>query len=426
MADAAGAIRRLQEFLRKNRDAFENDINNRTNVLDLASHYPYSPERWRLFVDGDRVYPEYDAVPQYTHTDDRHELAPAAGETVTFRSAERPRYVVQYELAATFAFALEQELAAGDALRVGVYDGADGWYFEQTGAHDPKEGDFVMERAGTEVYRQADRNLKIPTTEFGRFRLATGWYNITRQEWQRSYPEASTRAKEAGEFIQQNSVVGTGAAPDLKGPRTGNLPVYFEVEASPETTDLVLSAGSAAQVNLGTTTEFRRQKSFTDDAEITATDTWEPIHAFRTDPARDIINTQLSGFRILAYAGDDLDLIVQAHAAEKVLNAGGDPLNGNFVYPVELSDTNNVIQITDDVAQAPDDTGTPVASTADPGGYQIARVAQRVTGQGNTRSTQTTETDSKRQLYGQDVGVLWANGDTTGTVEFEIRTEQDW
>jgi hypothetical protein len=49
-----------------------------------------------------------------------------------------------------------------------------------------------------------------------------------------------------------------------------------------------------------------------------------------------------------------------------------------------------------------------------------------VTGQGNTRSTQTTETDSKRQLYGQDVGVLWANGDTTGTVEFEIRTEQDW
>lgn len=426
MADGSVAWRRLMEYLDRNRDAFENDINNRTNVLDLAAHYPYSPERWRLFVDGSRVYPEYDTVPQYTHATDRHELAPAAGETVTFRSAERPRYVVQYELASTWAFALNQELAAGDSLRVGLYDGEDGWYMEQTGAHDPDEADFVMERDGSEVYRREDRYIELETTAFGRLRLSTGWYDLTRQEWQRSYPAASQRADEKGEFIQQNPTVATGGAPAQQGPRTGNLPVYFSVTASGSTTDLVLSAGSAAQVNLGTTTEFRRVKAFTDDAEITTTGTWEPIHAFRADPARDIVNTQLSEFRILAYGGDTLDLIIQAHAAEKVLNGAGDPLNGNFVYPVELSDTNNVIQITDGVAEAPDDTGTPVATTANPGGYQIGRVAQRTTGQGNTTSTQTTSTESKRALYGQDVGVLWANGDATGTVEFEIRTEQDW
>jgi len=40
-------------------DAFGNEISNRTNVLDLAAHYPYSPERWRLFSNGSRIFPEY-------------------------------------------------------------------------------------------------------------------------------------------------------------------------------------------------------------------------------------------------------------------------------------------------------------------------------------------------------------------------------
>jgi len=51
----------------ENLDAFGNDISNRTNVLDLAAHYPYSPERWRLFVGGTRQFPEYGSVTQYNH-----------------------------------------------------------------------------------------------------------------------------------------------------------------------------------------------------------------------------------------------------------------------------------------------------------------------------------------------------------------------
>jgi len=118
-------------------DAFDNLVTNRTNVLDLASHYPYSPERWRLFADGARIFPEYEAaiddLPQYEHAEDTHDLSPAAGETVTLESAERPRYVVQYELASTAAVSANQSLQGDDRVRVGLYDGSDGWYVEHRG-----------------------------------------------------------------------------------------------------------------------------------------------------------------------------------------------------------------------------------------------------------------------------------------------------
>jgi len=47
--DAAGLelLRRLTNETEGWSDAFENQVTARTNVLDLAAHYPYSPERWR-------------------------------------------------------------------------------------------------------------------------------------------------------------------------------------------------------------------------------------------------------------------------------------------------------------------------------------------------------------------------------------------
>ena len=65
MTAVLSGLKKLRDTLTETRDAFGNEVNSRTNVLDLAAHYPYSPERWRVFVDGDRVFPEYGTVPQY-------------------------------------------------------------------------------------------------------------------------------------------------------------------------------------------------------------------------------------------------------------------------------------------------------------------------------------------------------------------------
>lgn len=427
MADGSQAWRRLMEFLDKNRDVFGNEINERTNVLDLPAHYPYSPERWTLMVDGARVFPQYGAVPQYTHDDDRHLLQPAAGETVTLRSAERPRYVVAFELACSFAFAVNQSLTAGDRIRVGQYDGADGYYMEHRGDHADDQADFVMERAGTEIYRQADRDLRKVTTTFTRLRLATGWYNLTRQTWDQSYAGESDRANE-DKSVQFNYEIATGDMGDAKGPTTGNLPIYFEATADASTTDLVLEAGSAAQVNLGNTVQFNRSKKFLSTDDITITDAWEPVRAFRIDPDRTEVNAQLSNVSIGKIGVNaDVELLIMAADPSKVLDANGNPLTDtDFGVPQEASAQNNVIQQSTAVEQFPDNTGTPQTSMTNPGGWQLAR-SELLNESGNQlASSAELGVDAKRPIYSRDYAVALLKSGSTGTVKYQVQTEQDW
>lgn len=420
-------LNELKNNFLDNKDAFENPINTRTNVLDLAAHYPISPERFTLSVDGSRVFPQYGGVAQYTHDLDRHLLQPAAGETVTLRSAERPRYVVQYELAVTWAFKINQSLQEGDSIQVGAYDGSDGYYLEQTGSHADDQADFVMERQGTEVYRKENQDLIRALTEFSRFKLQTGWYNTTRQVWSQSYPGQNPRSNET-ESIQFNEVVSTGDMGEKRGPATGNLPIHFEVTASSNTTDLELEAGSAAQVNLGTARQFNRVKKIFNVDSVTVTDEWEPVRAFRIDPDRHIVNVQFSNIAVGKYtASADVELLLMAADPSKVLDANGDPLtDADFGTPEELSAQNNVMQQSAAVEQFPDNTGTPQTSMTDPGGWQLGR-SELLNASGNDIASSTSlETNAKRPIYGRDYGVILLKSDTTGDASYVIQTEQDW
>jgi len=406
--------------LRGWQDSFENQISARTNVLDLAAHYPYSPERWRIFVDGTRAQPEYGSIAQYSHAGDYHELSPAAGETVTFRSAERPRYVVQYELAATFAFAVNQSLATGDSIKVGLYDGTDGWYMKHDGSHSDTEADFVLERDGTEVYRRTGRDISAPVTRNARLKLQTGWYDITRQKWERSYSRSGT---------QENDLILSTSNDSGRGSKTGNLPIYYEVTASGSTTDLTLEVGSCAQVNLGTTTPLTRVKSAEfRDVTIDTAGTWVPLTAIRVDPDRRIINTQLRDLIVHEYtASDDVHIMAMAHAPGNVLDGGGAELTDtDFSTPVEHSETNSVIEESSAVEQAPDSTGTPVTDATNPGGYQLGHASLHTSGQGSTLSQSRSGVQVKRAVHNGDIIVFWGNSDTTGDVTFEYTTEQDW
>jgi len=400
-------------------DAFGNQVSDRTNVLDLAAHYPYSPERWRIFVDGTRQFPSYDTVAQYNHTGDYHELKPAAGETVTFQSAERPRYVVQYELAATFAFQVNQDLATGDSIRIGLYDGSNGWYIEQDGDHEPTRADAVLERDGTEVYRKTDVPLHVATTHFARLKLQTGWYDVTRQIWERSFSDD-------GE--QKNRDVAQLSADGERGSKTGNLPIHFSVTASGSTSDLVLEAGSAAQVNLGSTTPLQRSKFDAETDAIDTTGTWVPIRAYRTDPDHEIINEQVNTVDIALYSSDTtVELLLQSYGKENVADANGDPLvDSDFSTPPEMNSQNNNIETTSAIEQVANGSGTLQTSVDDVGGFQIGRDILPAGGGNSVSGDTTTPTNIKRPVYPDDYLVVLGKSSKTGDVSYQIQFEQDW
>lgn len=401
-------------------DAFENQVAERTNVLDLAAHYDYSPERWRLFVDGSRVFPEYNTVSQYNHAGDVHEIQPAAGETVVFESAERPRYVVQYELAATWAFAINQSLSDGDSFKIGLYDGTDGWYMEQLGSkHSDTEADFVNERGNTEQYRKENVDIHKATTAFSRLKLTTGWYNITRQKWERSYSNN-------GE--QQNPLIGKFSYDTGRGPKVGNLPIHFEITADANTTGLTLEAGSAAQVNLGSTIAQTRTKTAPETVTINTSGTYVPLFALQNTNNQEVTNVQLTDTAIREFGvSADVTVIAIACDPSKVLDGNGNELtDADYSAPPELSDYNNVIQSTTAVEQFPDSTGTPVTSADDPGGYQVGHDSL-YTGGGNSVTESVGVTgQAKRSIHPRDTIVFVANTGSTGDITVEYRLEQDW
>lgn len=423
------------DVLADSQDAFDNLVTNRTNVLDLASHYPYSPERWRLFVDGTRVFPEYanpivNGLDQYSHgrmdgangaAKDVHTLSPAAGETVVLETAESPRYVVQFELAATLAAQLNQELVGDDRVRLGLFDGSDGWFFEQRADLAADECELVCLRAGSEIYREGPFKTSRVTTALSRLRLITGWYNLTRQQWEQSHSDGGR---------QRNVLIGGPgvSADDQRGPETGNLPLRFDVTADASTSNLELYAGSCAQVNLGTTTAFTRQKTATVTTNIGTTGTWVPIHAIRVDPNRDIINAQLVDTDIVGFSGsDDVRVMPIACANSKVADGTGSALtDSDFATPTEHTPTNSVIESTSAVGEFPDATGSLVTSATDPGGYQLGFASSYTSGTGSKTQVESGGKTMKRGIRRDDICVFLGYADSTGDVTVEYITEQDW
>lgn len=411
---------RLEPILESSADSFGKLIADSTrNKLDLASHYPYSPERWRIFVDGSRVFPEYGPVSQYNHNVDVHELKPAAGETVVMETAERPRYVVQYELASSMALSINQALASGDTVKWGLFDGTDGWFFEHTGDQATDECTLVTLRNGTRVATNSGSIHKALTT-FTRFLLLANWYNVGAQKFLQTWTE--------GNGIQNNDIVGRMSRDDGRGPQVGNLPLRFEVTASGSTSGLILNAGSVATVTLGNTQGITRTKVSQHTRSIGTANTWLPILAVRTDPDRVIVNTQLIDVFLAEYSTQgDVRLLASAHDPSKVLDGADAQLtDSNYSTPPEHHRYNSTLETSTDVAKAADTDGTPVASTSSPGGFQLGYGSLYTSGQGSTFAERVMTRAQKRPIFGRDTVVIWANATATGDITFELAVEQDW
>jgi len=424
-------------------DAFGNQVAlGTTNEADLAGHYDYSPERYRVFVDGTRQQIQYDGEPtQFTDNPDSYSLAPQSdGEVVTLKTAERYRYVVQYIIEWSLAFQTNQSLQSGDVWAVGYGNpdlenstddtpgpSADGWFLFQNSSNNTGEATLAEYRSGTEVDSETVELTRLPDV-WGRIAGRTNWYNVGETNLSETYIDADVD----GNTIQQNDVIGTVGVVEGKGPELGNQPVTASVKTGADGAgSLELEVGSIGVRTLGQVTGILRTKTF--DFEVSYSGTtgeFEPLLAIRVDPDRNEVNTQFAVLEPLEFsASDDLVIIANVFDKNNVLDTDGNPLDdADFSTPVELSATNSVIQTSSAVEQVVDSTGTAQTSMPNPGGYQVAYGSLTATGSGGAGSTRISSRarTQKRAIPNGDVAVIMARSDSTGDIDGDIQFEQDW
>lgn len=403
------------DYLYRTTDVFGKMIADGTrNVLDVPSHYPYNPERWRIMVDGTRVFPEYDTVTQYTHGGDVHELTPAAGETVILETNELPRYVVQYEQVASFAWNLNKSLVSGDIARVGPFDDDNGWFIEHNGDHTDNQVDLVIRRDGTDT-RVENVSLPKSVLNWNMYRNRYSWYNVGPSEWQQFYADGNDGIiKEIGKI----AIEGTD-----RGPKKGNVPLRYEITASGSTTGLQMNAGSCALVVLGNTRIRTRAKSHKFEDAIGTINTWNALRVFQVKDDYKIINTSLLKMYALNYSEDaDVEIAAMIMPNEKVtFDADG------WSTPELWNATNNALETRSDITGFPDNSGTIGATATNPGGYQVGRAAIELLGAQLRQGVMPSEVESiKRDMPNLDYLVIIGKSATAGTVTYEIEFEQDW
>lgn len=395
----------------------------RRNELDLGSHYEYSPERWRVRRDGSRQFPEYNSVSGFTDNADHWDLAPAQGETLVLESMTRPRYTVQYSLARTLAPKLSRQLESGDQVRVGHFDGDDGWFLEKNDTHGSGEGDLVCIRDSSEVYRNAVSIPEPLTEQQTRILFAGPWYDIGRTILGQSF---------AINGFQRNPIIGRGSSKN-RGPRTANLPMRFEITRGGSASAITLECGSAGVVTQGRGGSRSRVKPFTFSASISSSGVWEPLLALRISPDNPNVNVQLSDLQILAYsANSDVELSARGFAPEHVHESDGTQLDDADFDPTEVSVAQNTaLQISEAVTEVIRADGSTFDGAIDPGsdekmgGFQVGYDKLI---DSNSKSLDNLDTPrTKNEVSPLDIVVIMGfAGSAAGDVEFAVVPEEDW
>lgn len=426
--------------LDRSHDQFDQLIaDGRTNEGDIAAHFDYTPERWRVDYDAgstgtwDRRFIQYGDAANHTDGEDSQTLAPADGDTMRLRTAERFRYVVQYSIVPSWAFQLNQGLGAGDKATIayGTSDlgagmaAAEGIVIELVPELDDDQCYFAEWRNGSirsfgDSGAGTRKTVKLneAITRWLRYALPFNWYNVG------SSGIEQTTTKDG---VQTNEIVGRISADGQKGSISGNHRMEFALQSGGNGTEM--EVGSAGVVTLGDVNELFRPKGFEriGDDSIANTDVWEPVLAMRIDPDRANVAVQLNELRLLNFTGSgSIRLQAQGFDPSKLSFGGGD----SWSAPNQLSATSSVIQTRTDVTGYPDSSGSEVTSadtwTNDPGGFQVNRSVLSVSGTGSQQSVSRKGATRKNPIYDLDTIVLLANGDVTGTLDYTVDLEEDW
>lgn len=410
----------LNELKRINydsRDAFGKRISDGTrNNLDVASQYLFSPERLRLFLNDTRQFVQYDTIDKFTDTADTWTLQPAGGDTMHLETAESGTYVVNYVMQVSASFQVNQSLQSGDVIKIGPYNGSDGWYFEQRGSdHTDTQGDIVEERGGVRNVLAEDVELGAPVTDWQRFETRYNWYGVGNQEWRQTYTEDG---EQFNDRFAETSNDGD------RGPSTGNLNIWQEVTADADTTGLELQCGSMGYITLGDPTSLNRTKpQYREDDVAGTNDTWEPVLAIRIDPDNADVNMQFNDLAVINYTANATIELVAASFDDDNTDATG------FTIPEYHHDNNSALESTTNVSQVARDDGTVKTLEAGEkfGGWTIAASVDVDGGNASgTAATSNQARQEKKAVLRSDHIVLLARTDTAGTLSYVWDINQNW
>lgn len=427
--DGDGEPFNIVDNIKANTDALgSNIVQNTRNVADLAGHYPFSPERFRLYIDGNRQNIQYGAISQYNKQIDYHELIPNQGEVVTLKTAERFRYVVGFIIEPSYALAVSRSLEEGDKIVFGLgkddlendMANADGWFWIYT----PDLGDNQIRmseyRNGTEV----DFNivsLQKALQIWKRLANRINWYNVGNNEGIETYTED-------GE--QYNPLVGKTSVDNGRGPELGNHRVTFSIRRGASSSPITLEVGSIGVKTLGGVTSIKRSKIGESSYTFTTINEWVPILALRTKDTHKMVSTVLSDINIVEWGGaGDVEVLVKNHDPSLVLDSGGNVLvDSDFSTPELMTKINTSIEVTKNVAQAPDKNGTPQSSILQGplGGYTVGYSSFLQEGSGQNKVRNQNSLQVKRLVPDGDITVFWARAENAETAKFQYVTEQDW
>lgn len=412
-------LRRLLGINQGFTDAFGDQVAKGTrNAIDLPAFYDFSEERYRFIENGTRI-PDPDAdSTRFSDQDKQFLLEPQAGDTLEFKSAEAPRYVVGNDADVSWSFKFPTPLVdATDSFTLFLEDAFEIEYTgDGTVTFRSIEGGAEKETVSVE----SPNGLDSPS----RPELTFNWYAVGRAEVVIDYTEENRQK-------QTDPAVLTVDDDWLSDDPTGRLGFRLDV-TNP---GIQLEAGSMAFIVKSSTSPTGRPKphlfSSNELNQVPATG-YGVVGALRIDPNRDNVFVTVSDVTTTAEQSVDVELWLQAVPESDTdadfLDPDNDGTNEGPAYPRNNSPQNNVIQWTPNVSTFPTRTYAVDGSTI-PNGRNVGIAVESSAGVGAGTQKTGRGFTKKRPIYKDDVVLMIGHtpdADTATAVDVTLATDQDW
>jgi len=388
------------------------------NALDLPAFYDFSEERYRFIQNGSRISDPAADSTRFTDQDEQFLIEPNAGDTLQFKTAESPRYVVGNDVDVSWSFKFGTPLQdAGDVFRLFV-GGA--FELEFDGA-----GNVTLQSLENGAVK-ASRTVETPNglTSPSRPELTFNWYAVGRLKVDIDYTDSD----------EQKTTTPTTLTVDddwLSDDPTG--PIGFELDVT--NAGISMEAGSMAYIVKTDSPPTGRPKphvlASSETNQIPASG-YGVVAALRIDPERDNVFTTLSDLSVVAEQSVDVELFAvavdPANTDADFLDVDGDGTDEGPIYPRNNSPQNSVIQWTPNASTFPTRTYALDGSTT-PNGRSVGAATEGSggAGQGTTKVSRTFS--KKRPLYSDDVTLLIGHTPDSANVadvDVFLTTDQDW
>lgn len=410
-------IQRLSEY----EDGFNVPVvKNTRNAIDLPAFYDFSEERYRFIENGTRVRdPDADST-RFADQSKQFLLTPEAGDTIEFKTAEAPRYIVGNDAKASWAMKAIDGSGLQDASDSVTLFVEDAFEVEFDGAGD---GEFRTIEGGA-TKKAKPFSIPVPLESPMRPEITFNWYGVGRSKIEIDYTDSGTQKT-------SDPVIITIDDDWLSDDPTGRIGYRLDVASS----GVQFEAGSMAYIPQTDTTPTSRPKphlfSSAELNQVAATG-YTVVGAMRIDPDRDNVFTAISGVDVTGEQSVDVELFLKAVGESQTdadfLDPDDDGTDEGPAYPRSNSPQNSVIQWTPNVSTFPTRTYA-VDGTAIPDGRNVGAATEGSSGVGSGVVKSGRGFSRIRPIYPDDVVLMIGHtpdADTAADVDVFVETDQDW